>query len=307
MLIILVLIIIGSVSRCGSSNKNKEDSSVADNTESSVEVVATEESSEDTATAKEASEETLAVEESSEDAVKAEESSEEVEEITGPHIYDNAQVVELKSGDGKNVLGTVTITEASKEECTEEALTDWYFNYVAKHTDSNYHLIVYNDAENQGVYSLGTLIEKDVELQPEPNGIYMCGDTAGSTYYLVDEAAKTISVFAVMADASTIENAVSKIDEIIPDDYKNSQFVDVIDVGGEEGALECNLTLVNPSFADADYQSIAVEIASKIKELDLGIGSLVISFQKDDFTLNALSSIDDLSSQDASEITTSQR
>ena len=291
--IILVLIIIGSVSRCGSSNKNKEDSSVADNTESSVEVVATEESSEDTATAKEASEETLAVEESSEDAVKAEESSEEVEEITGPHIYDNAQVVELKSGDGKNVLGTVTITEASKEECTEEALTDWYFNYVAKHTDSNYHLIVYNDAENQGVYSLGTLIEKDVELQPEPNGIYMCGDTAGSTYYLVDEAAKTISVFAVMADASTIENAVSKIDEIIPDDYKNSQFVDVIDVGGEEGAL--------------DYQSIAVEIASKIKELDLGIGSLVISFQKDDFTLNALSSIDDLSSQDASEITTSQR
>lgn len=47
-----------------------------------------------------------------------------------------------------------------------------------------------------------------------------------------------------------------------------------------------------------------MELAQAIKDLDLGIGYFNIAFQSDDYTLNALSVIDNLSTQEVSEIST---
>ena len=223
---------------------------------------------------------------------------------TETHIYDSAEVVDLMNGFGTEKIGTITVIKANQSDCTEDALLDWYINYVKKNADSNYHLIVYNDVANKGVYSNGFgFIQKDIEIIAEDNGSYMTGDDAGSTYYTVDETAKTLSVMASMADASIVEDIKSKVDAVIPAEYKNSDLYSV-DVAGEEGSMDCNITLVNESFADGDCQEVAVELATKVKELDLGIGYFCISFQKDDYTLNAISNMDDLSTQEASEITT---
>ena len=220
------------------------------------------------------------------------------------HIYDNAEVIDLMNGLGTDKIGTITITKANQSECTEEAIIDWYFNYVKNNTDSNYHIIVYSDNTQKGIYTLGSgLIQKDIELTAEDNGTYMLGNDAGSTYYTVDETSKTLSVLFDMADASIVEDVKDKVDAIIPAEYKNSDLY-AVDVAGEEGSLDCNLTLVNGSFADGNCQSIAEELATKVKELDLGIGYFCIAFQSDDYTLKAISSVDNLSSQDASEITT---
>ena len=77
-----------------------------------------------------------------------------------------------------------------------------------------------------------------------------------------------------------------------------------VDVAGEEGELDCNLTLISAEFETADLQSIAVELATKVKGLNLGIGYFCIAFQTDDYTLTALSSLDNLVTQEAAEIST---
>ena len=222
---------------------------------------------------------------------------------TESHIYDNAEILDMMNGTGTKKIGTVTVVKANKADCTEDALYDWYVNYIKKNADSNYHVIVYNDVENKGVYSIGFgLIQKDITITPH-NGTYRIGDDAGSTYYTVDETTKTLTIQALMADESVVEDIKAKVDAIIPAEYKNSDLYSV-DVGGEEGSMDCILTLVNEAFAGGDCQDIAVEIATKIKELDLGIGYFCIAFQSDDYTMTAISNMDDLSNQEATEIST---
>lgn len=220
------------------------------------------------------------------------------------HIYDNAEVVDLMNGLGTDKIGTITVTKAKQSECTEDAMIEWYFNYVKNNTGSNYHIIVYSDNMKKGIYTLGSgFIQKDVELIAEDNGTYMLGDDAGSTYYTVDESSKTLNVQTTMADESIVEDVKAKVDAIIPTEYKDSDLYSV-DVAGEEGSLDCNLTLINDKFAEENCQSIAEELATKVKELDLGIGYFCIAFQSDDYTLKAISSIDNLSNQDVSDIST---
>lgn len=222
---------------------------------------------------------------------------------TESHIYDNAEILDMMNGTGTEKIGTVTVVKANKADCTEDALYDWYVNYVKKNADSNYHIIVYNDVENKGVYSIGFgLIQKDITITPD-NGTYRIGDDAGSTYYTVDETTKTLTVQASMADESVVEDIKAKVDAVIPAEYKNSNLYSV-DVAGEEGSMDCILTLVNEAFAGGDCQDIAVEIATKVKELDLGIGYFCIAFQSDDYTMTAISNMDDLSNQEATEIST---
>lgn len=233
-----------------------------------------------------------------------EENQEENKEEGNSNLYSNAEIVDMMSGSGKNKIGTITVSRADQAECTEENLLDWYFNFVKVNNDSKYHVIVYNDNPNKGVYSSGTgFIESNTFLTEEDDGTYSLGDDAGSTYYTVDEENKALNVMSTMADESIIYDAENKIDELIPDDYKNGDLY-MVDVAGPEGALDCNLTLINEGFADGDYQSIATDLASQIKDLNLGIKYFCIAFQCDDYTLNALSSIDDLSNQDPSEIST---
>lgn len=225
------------------------------------------------------------------------------EPTTESHLYDNAKVADLMNGFGTEKIGTITVTNANQADCTEDALLDWYVNYVQKNADSNYHVIIYNDVENKGVYSNGFgFIQKDIIITPD-NGSYMLGDDAGSTYYTVDETAKKLTVQASMADSSIVEDIKVRVDAVIPEEYKNSKMYSV-DVAGEEGYMDCNLTLVNESFAGGECQAVAEEIATKVKELDLGIGYFCIAFQSDDYTITAISNMDSLKDHDASEIGT---
>ena len=213
-------------------------------------------------------------------------------------------IVDLMNGFGTEKIGTITVLHRNQAECTEEAIIDWYFNYVQLHSDCNYHVIVYEDNPTKGIYSNGkSFIQRDVALIEEKNGVYSIGDDAGSTYYTVDTDNKTLVVQAVMAGADLVDEVEKRIDGIIPNEYKGGSLYSV-DVAGEEGNLDCNLTLINEMFADADYQSIATELATKIKDLDVGIGYFCISFQSSDSKLNALTSIDNLSMQDVSELST---
>ncbi len=217
-------------------------------------------------------------------------------------LYANAEFVDIMSGSGKNVIGKMTLSHADKEDCNDEALSDWYKNFVKKNSECKYHVIIYNDNPSQGVYANGMgFIQKDIELKKEKDGTYACGDDAGSTYYTVAEDG-SLSILSTMADASIIHDVEDKVDAIIPEEYKKGELYEV-DVAGPEGALDCNLILINPDFVNADYQSIALELAKKVQDLNLGIGYFSISFQSDDYTLNALSSVD-LKEQDATEITT---
>lgn len=219
------------------------------------------------------------------------------------HIYDNAEILDIMNGTGTEKIGTVTVVKTNQADCTEEALYDWYVNYVKQHSDSNYHVIVYNDVENKGVYSNGLgFIQKDITITPD-NGTYMTGDDAGSTYYTVDETSKKLNTQFAMADESIVEDIKAKVDAVIPAEYKDSKMYSV-DVAGIEGSMDCNLTLVNESFADGDCQVVAEEIAAKVKELDLGIGYFCIAFQSDDYTLTAISNMDDLNNQESTEIST---
>jgi len=228
------------------------------------------------------------------------------EEKENRAVYTDAEIVDLMNGLGTSKVGTMSVSKADQSDCTEEAIADWFFNYVKKNSDCNYHVIVYNDNPEKGVYTIGGqfgMIQKDISLTKNGDGTYAVGDDAGSTIYLVNEDNKTITLYKVMADESVVQNVREKIDAIIPEKYKAGKMYSV-DVAGEEGNLDCNLTLINSDFSTTDCQGIAVEIADKIKEMDLGVGYFCIAFQTDDYNLNALSSIDSLSSQDASEITT---
>lgn len=236
--------------------------------------------------------------------IKKQDISEEEQDTNTDNIYADAEIVDLMNGLGTEKIGTISVSKATQADCTDDALSDWYFNYVKNNSGCNYHIIVYSDNPQKGVYTLGKgFIQKDTALTAEKDGTYSLGDDAGSTYYTVDETTKTLTAQTTMVDASVVDDVKAKVDAVIPEEYKNGKLY-TVDIAGPEGALDCNLTLINDNFANEDCQSIAVDLASKVKELDLGIGYFCIAFQSDDYTLNALSSLDDLNSQDASEITT---
>ena len=238
-------------------------------------------------------------------SVGAETEEKDAEQPVNHSIYADAKIVDLMNGFGTEKIGTISVVRAQQSACTEDALADWFFNYVQAHSDCNYHIIAYTDNPTKGVYTLGKdFIQKDVSLTEETDGSFSVGDSAGSTNYSVDIDNHTITMLWKMVDAETINRIRTEVEAVIPNDYKNSKCY-AVDISGIEGELlDCNLTLVNNSFADADYQSIAIELAKSIKNLDLGIGYFNITFQSDDYTINAISSIDDLSTQNADEMTT---
>lgn len=109
--------------------------------------------------------------------------SAETSESAEGHIYSDAEVVDSLSGGGQKI-GEVSIIRAASSDVTDEAIEDWFFNYVQKN-DFDYCLIVYTDRENEGVYSSGSMVSKDVPLEEASDGTYM---TAGEgTDYIAKE------------------------------------------------------------------------------------------------------------------------
>lgn len=219
----------------------------------------------------------------------------------GDHIYNYATTVKMMNGSEDRTIGYVTICKAAQSDCTDEALADWYFNYVLKHPDSNADFIVYTDVEGKGVFASSGFIEKDATLEAQRDGTYMLAGDEGSTMYYPDSRTRTLVPFAPSADEGTIEDVTAKVDALIPAEYKDSELYDVF-IGGDADDLDCTITVVNSAFANADCQEIAAELIDVIKEQDLPIGPFMITFQSDDDTVVAIASIDDLQNQDVSEI-----
>ena len=103
------------------------------------------------------------------------------------HIYDNAQVKDVMNGSRTEKIGEYSIIEISSEEVTDEALTDWYFNYVAKN-DFNWCMILYTDKDdNVGVYAIDAMIQKDLLFEQDEYGDYSVGDSSNATVYVPTE------------------------------------------------------------------------------------------------------------------------
>lgn len=93
------------------------------------------------------------------------------ESKTEKHIYDNAKIVDVKSGIGNNILGKSSVLEIESKDLTINNLEDWYFNYVKplaeKDKDFKYATIVYTDQKNVGVHCANGVITKDVGIEKD--------------------------------------------------------------------------------------------------------------------------------------------
>lgn len=101
---------------------------------------------------------------------------------TEKHIYDNVQVKNMLTGDKSKVVGQYSICYVDSSMCTEDALTDWYYNYVNKHNyDINY--IAYTDIQGKGCSAMSGIIEKDIYLDEDDIGISR-SESRSETMYL---------------------------------------------------------------------------------------------------------------------------
>ena len=88
------------------------------------------------------------------------------------HIYDNAVIKDIVNGSRTEKIGEYSIINIDSKQVTKEALTDWYFNYVATH-DFNWCMILYTDSDNyEGVYAIEGMVEKDVSFEQDEYGDY---------------------------------------------------------------------------------------------------------------------------------------
>ncbi len=103
------------------------------------------------------------------------------------HIYDNAEVKDVMNGTRNDKIGEYSIIRITSEEATEEALTDWYFNYVDKN-EFNWCMILYTDKDNNmGVYSIKGMVEKDLYFNEDEYGDYSVGESSNSIMYVPTE------------------------------------------------------------------------------------------------------------------------
>lgn len=99
------------------------------------------------------------------------------------HIYDKAEIHDVVNGSRTEKIGEYSIIKIDSASVTDDALSDWYFNYVEKN-DYNWCMILYSDKnDNSGVYANNSYVEKDVVFDEDEYGDYMLGDSSGSTIF----------------------------------------------------------------------------------------------------------------------------
>lgn len=107
-------------------------------------------------------------------------------EYSGPHLYDNAIVKDVMSGDRSQKLGEYSVSFASSGDCTDEALADWYLNYVKAH-DFNYALIVYTDDEGYGIFETYGAIEIGDKIAQDKYGDYYTINNSEARFIVIEE------------------------------------------------------------------------------------------------------------------------
>lgn len=204
-------------------------------------------------------------------------------------VYETAENKELKSGDGSNVIGSVSVAHANKADVTDEAIQEWYTNVVAKE-DHNYCVIVYDDEPSKGVYATKNQVQKDIELIPD-NDVYQIGSDRGSSFYSVDDNGQ-LKLYYSEPTEEEAQQIISQIDSFITSDFKGEGYV--VEVGGDKNKLDANITLVNPSINESTYVAATAYLAQRIKDANLPVGYLNIAYQTDKLTPVALGSVDDV-------------
>lgn len=127
------------------------------------------------------------------------------------HIYDNAIVKDIMNGTHTEKIGEYSIVEAESDEVTEDAIADWYFNYVEKN-DFNWCMILYTDRKNKGVYAITGIINKDVSFDTDEYGDYSLGDSSKSITYIPAEngALKELHTEAEKTTTKSVNNSEEK-------------------------------------------------------------------------------------------------
>ncbi len=174
--VIIVFVVIGIFAPKNENKDNTNKTEVAETTESVKETETTEAAKEIETTEETETKET--------ETVETEEVTEAVD--TEKHIYDNAQVKPVMNGVRTEKIGEYSIIRIASEEATEEALADWYFNYVSQN-NFNWCMILYTDKENIGVYANNGLVEKDLPFEEDEYGDYSVGSSDNSTLYVPTE------------------------------------------------------------------------------------------------------------------------
>ncbi len=66
------------------------------------------------------------------------------------HIYDNAELIDMESDSDTEAPRQRSVIHAASTEVTDDALEDWYFNYIKKNEIEN-AVIIYTDRDGYGV------------------------------------------------------------------------------------------------------------------------------------------------------------
>lgn len=123
-----------------------------------------------------------------EPASKNESKEKEVSSTQGKKIYDSAIAVPVINGSKTEKIGEMSLIKTDSALVDEDAILDWYLNYV-KETDYLYYIISYVDKEELlGVYTnKGGLIEVNTGLDKDENNVFILGDDSQATFYTVGE------------------------------------------------------------------------------------------------------------------------
>lgn len=138
--------------------------------------------------------------------------TDESQEPAPGHFYDNAEIKPVMNGDRSEKLGEYSVASVLSEEMTEDALEDWYFNYVAEH-NYNWCMILYADKKNSGVYAISGMVQVDVKFDVDEYGDFSVGDSSGAKFYGPSDG----KLVALWQDEKSSETEEPKIAEEMDD------------------------------------------------------------------------------------------
>lgn len=181
------------------------------------------------------------------------------------HIYDNARVVDSVSG-GRQKIGEISIVDAARADVTDEALEDWYFNYVLEN-DYDYNLIVYTDEENMGCYSAKGAVGKDVTLEPFSDETYL--NAGGGVLYLPTDDGHLV-LAEDDEDFAAADEITAELEALFPEEYREDYTFGVQVDPHRDGGVIVMITVdqesddTDAAFALAlEYYEKSVEVAEQ--------------------------------------------
>lgn len=203
-----------------------------------------------------------------------------------------AHVVQMTNDDGSKQNGKISVITLS-DDLRYVDQEEWFFNYVLK-KDYRYCLIVDPDSKPlEGTVATRYGVEKDTKLIQIGDGYYKVYDD-DVKYYTADTASKTLQeTYDLNTYNEKIQAKVAVAEELIPEDYKGAKYF--AQMFGMEAHPQLALTLQKSDLNTDDCKALLEVIVPKLKEKIPDLTYMVVLFQKDDSTLSAIGTVDDVS------------